>query len=166
MSYPSRTSLAAGLCALLLAGLAGCTTTTGGGKGGPSVSVTQTDYSYSISFAVGLCAGAITGLGRVWADGTLIDLSPFATRLYIGSESQTADPLIEEIEGAGNAPAYRGLAYIVFEDLPLANFGNRIPQLQFEIIRAISSDNADALENRIRVVALIPGAGECGLGLW
>lgn len=136
------------------------TTTTGGGKGGPSVSVTQTDYSYSISFAVGLCAGAITGLGRVWADGTLIDPSQFTTRLYMGSESQTADPLIEEIEGAGNAPAYRGLAYIVFEDLPLANFGNRIPQLQFEIIRAISAGNPEALENHLSGVAFIPGAGE------
>ena len=38
--------------------------------------------------------------------------------------------------GRGNAPAYRGLAYIVFERLPLADFGNRMPQLSFEIIRA------------------------------
>ncbi len=136
------------------------TTTSGGGKGGPSASVTQTDYSYAISFAVGLCAGQISKLGRVWADGSLIDLSQYTTRLYVGSETQTPDPLIEETEGAGNTPAYRGLAYLVFEDLPLAGFGNRIPQMQFEIIRALSADNADALENRLKAVALIPGAGE------
>ena len=136
------------------------TTNSGGGKGGPSVSVTTTDYTYSISFAVGLCAGAITKIGRVWADGLLIDLSQFTTRLYLGGETQSPDPLIEEIEGAGNTPAYRGLAYIVFEDLPLANFGNRIPQLQFEIVRAISDADPDALENRLEGVALIPGAGE------
>lgn len=132
----------------------------GGGKGGPSVGVTETDYTYSISFAVGLSEGVVTKIGRVWADGNPIDLSGFTTRLYTGTETQPPDPLIEEIEGVGNTPAYRGLAYIVFEDLPLANFGNRIPQLQFEIVRAISADNPDALENRLKGVALIPGAGE------
>ncbi len=124
------------------------------------VTVTQTDYSYSMSFAVGLCEGVITGLGRVWADGNLIDLSQATPPGFIpATKTQSPDPLIEEIEGAGNAPAWRGLAYIVFEDLPLAKFGNRIPQLQFEVIRAISADNPDALENRLAGVALIPGAG-------
>ena len=68
---------------------------------------------------------------------TCIDISQFTTRFYAGNETQDADPLIEEIEGDGNTPSYRGVAYIVFEDMPLAQFGNRIPQLQFEIIRAI-----------------------------
>ena len=123
------------------------TTTTGGGKGAASPAVKETDYLYSISFAVGLCAGVVTKIGRVWADGNLIDLSGYTTRFYPGDEAQLADPLIEEIEGAGNTPAYRGLAVVVFEDMPLADFGNRIPQLQFEVIRAISSDNPSALEN-------------------
>jgi hypothetical protein len=137
----------------------GTTTSSIGGKGlGPKV--TETDYVYSISFAVGLCAGVATKIGRVWADGTLIDLSQYTTRFYSGDESQTADPLIEEIEGAGNTPTYRGVCYIVFEDMALADFGNRIPQLQFELIRSIGAANPDALENRLPGVALIPGAGE------
>lgn len=137
------------------------TTNTGGGKGfGSSVKVTETDYTYSISFAVGLCAGVTTKIGRVWADGKLVDLSQFTTRFYKGDETQTFDPAIADIEGEGNTPAYRGLSYIVFEDMPLAQFGNRIPQLQFEIIRSISSDKPDALENRLTGVTLIPGAGE------
>ena len=137
------------------------TTNTGGGKGfGSSVKVTETDYTYSISFAVGLCAGVTTRIGRVWADGKLVDLAQFTIRFYKGDETQSFDPLIEEIEGEGNTPAYRGLSYIVFEDMPLAQFGNRIPQLQFEIIRSISSDKPDALENRLTGVTLIPGAGE------
>jgi len=37
--------------------------THGGGKGAPSVTVSQTDYSYSISFAVGLCEGDAAGPG-------------------------------------------------------------------------------------------------------
>jgi hypothetical protein len=136
------------------------TTTTTGGKGAATAAVKETDYLYSISFAVGLCAGEVTKIGRVWADGSLIDLSQYTTRFYPGSETQVPDPLIEEIEGAGNTPSYRGVCYVVFEDMPLADFGNRIPQLQFEVIRAISSDNPAALENVLPGVALIPGAGE------
>jgi hypothetical protein len=44
------------------------TTSQGGGKGsGPKV--TTTEYLYYASFAVALCEGEITGIGRVWADG-------------------------------------------------------------------------------------------------
>jgi hypothetical protein len=35
--------------------------------------------------------------------------------------------------GAASTPAYRGTAYVVFEELPLGNYGNRLPQLSFEI---------------------------------
>lgn len=126
-----------------------------GGKGGAS-----TTYSYSVSFAVGLCEGPVSRLGRIWADGNLIDPSAYTIRFYRGDESQAADPVIEEIEGAGNTPAYRGLCYVVFEDLPLAAFGNRIPQLQFEILRALTATDPNSLENRLTAVALIPGAGE------
>jgi len=134
--------------------------TSGGGKGGPKVTETDIGYRYSISFSVALAQGIVTKIGRVWADGNLIDISQFTTRFYAGDEAQTADPLIEEIEGTGNTPAYRGLSYIVFEDMDLTNFGNRIPQLSFELIRSLSDADPDALENRLGGVALIPGAGE------
>ncbi|MDE2182895.1 MAG: glycoside hydrolase/phage tail family protein [Alphaproteobacteria bacterium] len=135
------------------------TTTTVGGKGA-APAVKQTDYAYSISFAVGLCAGPVARIARVWADGHPLDLSAVTMRLLPGDETQLPDPLIEEIEGAGNTPAYRGVAVAVFEDLSLAAYGNRIPQLQFEVIRPVASDAPDALENRLKGVALIPGAGE------
>lgn len=63
--------------------------------------------------------------------------------------------MIEAKEGAGNAPAYRGLAYVVFEHMAPADYGNRIPQLSFEIQRAV-----DDFEKLPRAVCLIPGAGE------
>ena len=44
------------------------TTEQGGGKGG-GPKVTTTEYLYLASFAVALCEGEITGIGRVWADG-------------------------------------------------------------------------------------------------
>jgi hypothetical protein len=134
--------------------------TSSGGKGLGGSSVETTTYSYSVSFAVGLCAGPVTRIGRIWADGNLIDPTAYTIRAYDGGESQSPDPAIEEIEGSGNTPAYRGLCYVVFEDMPLAAFGNRIPQLQFEIVHALSLTGPDALENRLTAVALIPGAGE------
>jgi hypothetical protein len=100
------------------------------GGGGGGASTTTTTYSYFGNFAVGLCEGEIDGIGRVWADGKIIDIEAFTTRLYVGSETQSADSLITSIEGT--APAYRGLAYIVFQRLPLERFGNRIPQLAFD----------------------------------
>lgn len=110
------------------------TTRSGGGKRGPAT----TSYSYSASFAVVLAARAIVGIGRVWADGKLLRdaggqwLQPVTMRLHHGGERQLPDPLIAAAES--NAPAFRGLAYAVFEDLPLAEFGNRLPNLSFELI--------------------------------
>ncbi|MCT7397427.1 hypothetical protein N2Q23_24915, partial [Escherichia coli] len=75
------------------------------------------------------------GIGRVWADGKPLATAGIAMRLYRGTEDQTPDPLIEAVEGEGQAPAYRGTAYGVFEDLPLGPFGNRPPQLSFEVFR-------------------------------
>lgn len=130
-----------------------------GGKGGGGTTVTN--YSYSASFAIGLCEGEIQRVGRIWADGKPLDRAKTTMRLYRGDETQTPDPLIELIEGAGNAPAYRGLAYVVFEDLALETFGNRVPQLQFEVFRRPAG--ASALEEKIRGVNLIPGSGEFAL---
>ncbi len=124
-------------------------------KGGGGASTATTSYSYFGNFAVGLCEGEIDGIGRVWADGKIIDIETFTTRLYTGSESQNADSLITSIEGV--APAYRGLAYIVFERLALERFGNRIPQLAFEVFRRGSS-----LGEKIRSINIIPGSTEFG----
>ncbi|MFA4892057.1 glycoside hydrolase TIM-barrel-like domain-containing protein [Brevundimonas sp.] len=127
--------------------------TSSSGKGGPRTAA----YDYSLSFAVALCEGEIDGIGRVWADGRRMDLSGVTMRVHRGDGDQTPDPLIEAVEGA--APAYRGTAYVVFEDLPLGPYGNRPPQLSFEVFRRAGSDGT-ALEDRLEGVCLIPGAGE------
>ena len=129
----------------------------GGGKGTGSGggSSKQIEYRYYANFAVGLAEGEITGIGRVWADGQELDLGGIAWRLYTGSEDQQPDSLISAREGAGNAPAYRGLAYVVFERMPLAPYGNRLPQLSFEVFRAV-----DDFHRTVRGVVLIPGSGE------
>lgn len=134
------------------------TSSPGGGKGvgasaGPATR--SIEYRYSASFAVGLCEGETGGLGRVWVDGRELDLSRLTYRLYTGSETQAPDSLIQARLGAGAAPAFRGTSYVVFQDLALADFGNRIPQLSFEVYRPVESFAQD-----IRGVVLIPGSGE------
>lgn len=108
-----------------------------GGKGQPSVAT----YSYSASFAVALSSTPIDRVGRIWADGNLLrgaegDLKVGGTmRTYRGHGDDPVDPLIAADKGA-EAPAFRDCAYVVFEDLQLADFGNRIPALSFEVFAA------------------------------
>ncbi|GGE11176.1 Putative phage tail protein [Gemmobacter megaterium] len=134
-------------------------TRTRGGKGmSRPVSL---EYSYSVSLAVALCEGVILRVGRIWADGQEVDPDSLDLRIYTGTETQLPDPRIEAVEGAGLAPAYRGIAYVVIEDLDLGRFGNRVPQFSFEVIRAAAE--ADGLADAVQAVAMIPGTGEYAL---
>lgn len=127
----------------------------GGGKGRPSL----TSFSYSASFAVALSARPILEVGRIWADGNLLRGAggdwKVATgfRLHRGDEDQAPDPLIASAEGVDRAPAHRGTAYVVFEDLPLEQFGNRIPSLTFEVI-------ADAAPVSVGAIARVIADGD------
>lgn len=131
-----------------------------GGKGGGGGDTTYYTYTYSQTFAVLLCEGPITGISRIWLDGkpwydvrfeSDLNIPTGATgkyvsyevsksreqyfTLYKGTETQTADPTMESFEGSGNVPAYRGWAYMVFEDLPLALVGNHTPNVSVEVIK-------------------------------
>jgi hypothetical protein len=134
----------------------------GGGKGSAGVGTTRAsrtteapDYAYFATFAVAIAAGEITGVNRIWADNEELDLEAVTWRLYRGTADQAPDTLIAAVEGAAHAPAYRGVAYVVFERLPLAPYGNRVPQLSFEIARK-TDDFADLVQG----IVLIPASGE------
>ena len=109
-------------------------TNSGGAKGQPDVS-----YSYTVSMAVAVSSRRAMSIKRIWADGKLLRgaAGDFKVgtkfRFYSGDEDQVVDPLIASSEGISLTPAYRGLAMCVFEDLELAEFGNRIPFLTFEV---------------------------------
>ncbi len=126
-------------------------TTSGSGKGGSGSGSGTTEYSYYGNFAVGLVEGPIAGIGRMWADGQEVDKTQIVFRVYTGSDSQEIDPLIEAKESA-LAPAYRGLAYVVFERLPLAAYGNRLPQIAVEVYASPGN-----LEPTVRGAAMIAG---------
>jgi hypothetical protein len=116
----------------------------GKGGGGPKT----TTYTYFCDFAVGICEWMLPPgnpqVLRIWLDTHLVydtsgafDLTTIpglVFRFYPGSEDQLPDPLIEAAVGADNAPAHRGLAYMVFEDLPLDRFGNRVPNVTVELV--------------------------------
>jgi len=114
-------------------------TESGGGKGSQQ-NVTTVTYSYSASFAVALSGRKISDVGRVWADGKLLrDAAGNIAvggemRIYHGAGLQKADPMIEATEGLANVNGFTDLAYVVFENLALAEYANRIPNLTFEVI--------------------------------
>ncbi|GAA6197331.1 glycoside hydrolase TIM-barrel-like domain-containing protein [Pseudophaeobacter arcticus] len=141
------------------------TTVSGGGKGAPSQPRT-TSYSYSISLAIALCQGEIAAVPRIWADGEEVSARDLNMTLYRGTQDQLPDPLMEAIEGTGEVPAYRGTAYVVFEDLALESFGNRVPQFSFEVVRPEqpgSPEYSQDLGQLVQGVALLPGSGEYAL---
>lgn len=128
-----------------------------GGKGGPEQQVTS--YSYYQSVAVGLRASIhrpIGGILRIWENGRLVydirpqqddeDVDAYNERveasytyqagftLYIGTADQAPDPTIESVEGIGNVPAFRDLAYVVYPNRQLTDEqARRHPQWRFEI---------------------------------
>lgn len=121
----------------------------GRGKAAQTYVQTTRHYWYTCSFAVALCKGPIYGIRRIWADGKLIyNVSATATDdelaqseklaeqmdIYLGTEDQQPNPLMESYLGTGNVPAYRGLAYVVFHDFLLSDYGNRIPNFSFEVV--------------------------------
>lgn len=136
----------------------------GGGKGGgPSTRVEE--YSYSLTFAIALAEGPIDRIGRVWFDGAEVDISSMDYRLYLGSEDQQADEAIIDVEGEDAAPAYRGVAYMVFDDLPLGDYGNRVPTISVEVVRTppAEANATPSPAELVRGVALGPGTGEFSL---
>ncbi|MBF0562137.1 MAG: hypothetical protein HQL37_08975, partial [Alphaproteobacteria bacterium] len=131
------------------AGILETKTTSGGGKGGATPSPTLNTYSYSASFVIVFCKGPIAGVTRIWGDGKLIyDARTVNTgvfyssgsgiTIHLGTETQEPDAHLQANIGIDATPAFRGLAYIVFDALQLANFGNHIPNITAEIARNIT----------------------------
>lgn len=120
-----------------------------GGKGGGGGTTTKT-YTYSATFAIALGEGQLAGIKRIWCRDKLLynsssdDLETIIAsnqnasgwRFYPGSDDQLPDPRIEAEKGVGSTPAYRGTAYIVFDDFQLEDYGNTLEgaQFKFEVV--------------------------------
>lgn len=154
------------------------TDTESGGKGGPSQ--TTTTFSYTVSCAVSICEGVMFGVRKIYADGRLIydinattvptiingvtyysettNLSGLNFTFYQGTDVQNPDATMEAVLGVGNVTAYRGQCYVVFTDLPLDNFGNRIPSFTFEVMSSANDKTgnliSDVVINTLNTVLL------------
>jgi hypothetical protein len=125
--------------------------TVSGGKGGvvgDTFSQSRTTYTYSLNCAIALCEGEIGGIQTIWADSKVIYENGLwhngivaSATIHDGAEDQPVDPLLESWLGAGMTPAYRGVAYIVLEGLQLGKFGNRLPNMTFEIMPKMASQS-------------------------
>jgi hypothetical protein len=117
-----------------------------GGKGGSGKQTTKVPAVYG-TFAVGLGEGEIVGVLRIWVgpnlyynagsnDTATILASNAAAegfRIYTGSDTQLPDPRMQATLGVDNTPAWRGVAYIVFYDLPLEKYGNSLQGAQVKV---------------------------------
>ncbi len=126
------------------------------GKGGGPEVTTRT-FVYFASWANLICEGEMGDILRIWFDARLMydvreSASP-ATRAnsiawaekylayYPGTETQPVDPTIVAYEGMGNVNANLGIAYAVFTDYPLEDFGNRRPSVSFEVAQKSASSS-------------------------
>jgi len=121
-----------------------------GGKGGGSKG-SVTEYSYYGTFSVGVCLGPVSAIKRIWLNGKLLyvgassDMSTIvgSTQVeqyftaYLGTDDQPPDPRMQAALGVNATPAFRGLCYLVFKDLPLADYGNTIvgTQVKVEVLK-------------------------------
>jgi hypothetical protein len=127
------------------------------GWGGQDV----TEYFYYGNFAVAFGEGPAVDVLRLWAGEKLIfdrrdpvaampegwngapaslftGQAKYKYKIHLGTEDQEPDGLIvrkvlEETGEADAVPGHRGLVYIVFDRLPLAEWNNRIPPITAEI---------------------------------
>jgi hypothetical protein len=137
----------------------------GGGGGGGSVTTSQTTitYNYYVTLAICICEGPVDEVIRVWADSKVLTEAELSSahgryNVHFGTETQGVDDIMAKYLPAGTVPAYRGRAYVVIEDFPLANYGNRIPNFTFEVRRTLKF--SPSVEEKVTDMTIIPGAGE------
>lgn len=119
-------------------------------KGGPD----NVTFTYTLSCAVLICEGPIAGVRRIWANKKIVydvsadnagetrDPAIGSIRFHLGTDDQAQDPLIEATDGDG--PAYRGYAYVVFENYDVTDMNGRPPQWEFEVITSGSDEIAES----------------------
>jgi hypothetical protein len=142
-------------------------TSSGGGKGGgggkTTTSQTTVTYEYFVTLAIAICEGPIDEVIRVWADSKVLTEDVLSAaqgkyNVHLGDEDQVVDDIIAKYLAAGTIPAYRGMAYVVIEDFPLGEYGNRIPNFTFEVRRSVKF--TPSVEDKVKDIVIIPGAGE------
>ncbi len=149
-------------------------TQTAGGKGG-GTGGSSTTYTYRWSGGVSICESPAFRLLRIWADGKLVydatGASPIMVkealkfRVALGAEDQLPDSMYEADVGVGNAPAYRGQVVVWFDDILVTDYGNRVPNWNFELSTAGDVPDTTTVEGVIDLVGGPVGAPQVQFAL-
>lgn len=78
-------------------------------------------------------------------------------RFHMGGADQEPDSMIETYHGVGEVPGFRGIVYIVLDELALFDFGNRIPSFSALIEEDEDRKLHEAMENILLEGDLDPG---------
>jgi hypothetical protein len=99
-------------------------------KGSKLTGAATRTFSYTATFAALFARGPLS-IVRIRAEDRIVydyrayPPSVYTVRVYRGSALQGQDPALVALHGASSTPAYRNRVYCVFENLNLANWGNR-----------------------------------------
>lgn len=127
------------------------------GKGGSKM--TQIDYSYTVAVVIGLCTGAIQGIGKVWRDKEIIQYPSESLELTLFNGSKEQEPWgYMQSTHPERALPYSGLAYLAGV-VDLGNMGS-LPNYNFEIKNPIqnSGDGVDVNPADYILKVLMEGA--------
>lgn len=123
---------------------------------GKGSTITSTTYQYYATFAALLCAGgADLQPRRIWCDKKLLWEAPDNTvhlsgdlsgggafEFCPGSPTQTRSAIMEGVLGTADTPAYRGRCLLVISEIPVEQFGRRLPLVEVEIARGAYNESA------------------------
>lgn len=123
----------------------------------------QVNHRYSRSFAVMFCTGEVAGVTRLTFDDKTYYESPTLgavltdkLQIHIGSESQTPNTWYEADKGVGNVSAHRGYCVVYFYDVDLGPYGDRIPNVRAEIVKAEDQTLASVVADECALGGLSP----------
>lgn len=106
---------------------------------------------------------ATFGLTAAGTPATIRGRDGVKFKVYPGTDDQLADTRIEAELGAGNAPAFRGTAYIIFYDLPLEKYGNSLLGAQVKVELVSGSITSTGVPHITTVNALGPSQNSIDL---
>jgi hypothetical protein len=104
----------------------------GGKGGGPTME--NTTYTYTVSLVMGLCAGPVTNVTRIWrGKKTYYSLGDIGATLLHGNLGQAMWSPLTTINGGAHALAYSGLACVAAQDYSLGSSA-QVENHNFELV--------------------------------
>lgn len=107
-----------------------------GGKG--SSETTVETITYTVTMMIAICEGPIKGVVQVYDNDKLVvdctdgKAHKLPGTLYLGTNTQQPDPVIQSHFPGVQVPAFHGIAYMVLENFPIGTSGT-LPNFSFVV---------------------------------